>query len=486
MGWGEVNGFINTYHKQGKGKPTEINIGLWYGEELVGISTFAPIRYKRKDIEVDWEWMRLCYKEDVIVKGGTYRLLETFREYYPGHIISYQFDEFGGEMFSGLGFKHIGSNRSKVYIHEVTGKTTRHRFINDLRNEKLQVYLGENSEHTVAGFFGYRESREDMVCHVWYKEYEPIGYIYKISSPEGRYYIGQKRQTVFEDSYWSSSQNKDYWADLERFGKDSFKREVLEWCYTVKELNKKERHYIETSDALVSKGGYNICVCFPNIERTDEVSRKLKEASDLYWSNPKNREYHGRCVKDSIKYQESRKVVGDKIRQGKINSPHHNKEGIYAFTQTDEFRAKQSKLARNKRWYNNGINQIYIPDCPPDGYVAGMLPSPLKGMVKTEDHRKALSESKKGKVWWNDGINIKSGECPGEGWVRGRIGKSLGKQSRRSTAFNPNKTNEEMQLLCATNSLSKLAEMFATTVPTIRGYLKYNGIVKGKSIKPKV
>ena len=43
------------------------------------------------------------------------------------------------------------------------------------------------------------------------------------------------------------------------------------------------------------------------------------------------------------------------------------------------------------------------------------------GVEKSEETRKRMSESKKGELLWNDGTrNIRSKECPGEGWVRGR------------------------------------------------------------------
>ena len=48
---------------------------------------------------------------------------------------------------------------------------------------------------------------------------KPIGYVYKITSPEGREYVGLKKSSVFVESYWSSSQNKEFWTDIERFSK---------------------------------------------------------------------------------------------------------------------------------------------------------------------------------------------------------------------------------------------------------------------------
>ena len=66
-----------------------------------------------------------------------------------------------------------------------------------------------------------------------------------------------------------------------------------------------------------------------------------------------------------------------------------------------------------------------------------------KGVRKSEDHRRRLSETKKGNQWnvgmlfWNNGTRtIRSKECPGEGWVRGRMKR---KHNQNKKLINPNK-----------------------------------------------
>jgi len=55
-----------------------------------------------------------------------------------------------------------------------------------------------------------------------------------------------------------------------------------------------------------------------------------------------------------------------------------------------------------------------------------------KGVKKSDETRRRMSEAKKiaglktpgatGMKWWNNGVkNIRSKECPGDGWVRGRF-----------------------------------------------------------------
>ena len=47
---------------------------------------------------------------------------------------------------------------------------------------------------------------------------------------------------------------------------------------------------------------------------------------------------------------------------------------------------------------------------------------PFFGKTLSNEHRQKLSEAAKGKHWWNNGISsIRSRECPGEGWKRGRL-----------------------------------------------------------------
>ena len=53
-----------------------------------------------------------------------------------------------------------------------------------------------------------------------------IGYVYKITLPNNKVYIGSKQSNIFDESYWGSSCNPIYWEDLERYGKENCKREI--------------------------------------------------------------------------------------------------------------------------------------------------------------------------------------------------------------------------------------------------------------------
>jgi hypothetical protein len=52
----------------------------------------------------------------------------------------------------------------------------------------------------------------------------------------------------------------------------------------------------------------------------------------------------------------------------------------------------------------------------------------MKGKTFSEEHKRKLSEKKQNRKWWNDGqISKMSVECPGDGWVPGRIMKTMKK-----------------------------------------------------------
>jgi group I intron endonuclease len=84
------------------------------------------------------------------------------------------------------------------------------------------------------------------------------GYIYLITSPLGRTYVGQHKSELFDEDYWSSSKNKEFWNDLQQFGKEKFTRVIICWYQSKKEADELEEIYVEKYNAHISKGGYNL------------------------------------------------------------------------------------------------------------------------------------------------------------------------------------------------------------------------------------
>ena len=101
-----------------------------------------------------------------------------------------------------------------------------------------------------------------------------IGYIYKITLPNNKSYVGSKMSSIFVEEYWGSSGNKQYWKDLEFYGKENCKREILCWCKTKEDLLKKESNLIISHNVL-SPNGYNLVVStFNNMAKGYKMSQE--------------------------------------------------------------------------------------------------------------------------------------------------------------------------------------------------------------------
>lgn len=92
-------------HLQGRGN-SSINIGLVDdNNELVGVMTFGEPRF---DATYQYELIRLCYKLNHIIVGGSEKMFKYFVERYsPESILTYSnISKFTGDVYSKLGFKN--------------------------------------------------------------------------------------------------------------------------------------------------------------------------------------------------------------------------------------------------------------------------------------------------------------------------------------------------------------------------------------------
>lgn len=93
---------------------------------------------------------------------------------------------------------------------------------------------------------------------------------------------------------------------------------------------------------------------------------------------------------------------------GKI--AHERGKGIHGLS-LEQKRINSSlggKAHTGTKWYNNGSTNIRARKCPP-GFTLGKL------------GKCGYTKGRKLGVFWNkDGKNIRSEECPGDGWVKGK------------------------------------------------------------------
>lgn len=80
------------------------------------------------------------------------------------------------------------------------------------------------------------------------------GYIYKTTNLKNtKIYIGKHKSNSFDFNYYGSG--KIIRSAFKKYGKDSFKVELLEECESLEELNTKERYWISKLDSRNPKIG---------------------------------------------------------------------------------------------------------------------------------------------------------------------------------------------------------------------------------------
>jgi group I intron endonuclease len=85
----------------------------------------------------------------------------------------------------------------------------------------------------------------------------PYGYIYITTNLiNGKQYIGQHKATKFSPSYKGSG--KILKLAIEKYGKENFSTDILEWCYNRDELAEREKYWIALFDATSNSNWYNI------------------------------------------------------------------------------------------------------------------------------------------------------------------------------------------------------------------------------------
>ena len=83
------------------------------------------------------------------------------------------------------------------------------------------------------------------------------GYIYLTTNlVNNKKYIGQHAKPEFDGEYYGSGVL--FKSAMDKYGKETFTREILDWAETKEELDKLEIEYIDKFDAVNSDEYYNI------------------------------------------------------------------------------------------------------------------------------------------------------------------------------------------------------------------------------------
>lgn len=118
------------------------------------------------------------------------------------------------------------------------------------------------------------------------------------------------------------------------------------------------------------------------------------------------------CRLGALASHEAKLKNGFYEKLGKINS-----ERLTGISNPEHSKRLKEKFEIYKMlWWNDGTLQMRSPDCPGEGWFRGRI-----NTGKMSESLK-LKYSTEKMLWWNDGnINTRSSECPGPEWNRGKI-----------------------------------------------------------------
>ena len=86
---------------------------------------------------------------------------------------------------------------------------------------------------------------------------ERYGYIYLTTNTiNGMKYVGKHKSIIFEP--WYKGSGVKITEDFDKMGRDNFKVEILEWCYSEEELNEREKFWIDYYNAKNDYNFYNV------------------------------------------------------------------------------------------------------------------------------------------------------------------------------------------------------------------------------------
>ena len=100
---------------------------------------------------------------------------------------------------------------------------------------------------------------------------QKYGYVYiTVNTINGKWYIGQHSSSTFDTKYKGSG--KLIKQALNKYGKENFTVDIIEWCDTAEDLTLREIYWIDYFDATKHKDSYNILPGGPGVKLFGEAN----------------------------------------------------------------------------------------------------------------------------------------------------------------------------------------------------------------------
>lgn len=193
-----------------------------------------------------------------------------------------------------------------------------------------------------------------------------IGYVYKITLPNNKVYIGSKQAFVFDEKYWGSSCNHFYWEDLEKYGKENCKREILYEANSLEDLLQKEQFYIEQYGLFPKT--YNLTTRAKGQKKGFKFSDATKEKMRKSHLNQKPSQKaieaaRKRLIENNpLKNLEIRKKVSNSLKGRKLSEEHkqHLKESLQINRKGGGIKGCKHNVKEKRCWLSNETESIIV------------------------------------------------------------------------------------------------------------------------------
>ena len=227
--------------------------------------------------------------------------------------------------------------------------------------------------------------------------FTPYGYIYKTTNlVNNKIYIGQHRGAYLDENYLGSG--KLLAAAINKYGKGSFKCELLELCADKTALDQKEKEYIKKYNSQNNEIGYNIS---EGGQGGDLGSVARSHISESLRGIPKSLEHRKKLseANKGKRLPESQKEKISKGNKGKILSAETKEKMSVSAKKLSHHNYKTNK---GKVVVTNGFEIKYIDkqSSLPEGYIYGncktAAPHNMTNYYNDEEAKKKKSESHRG------------------------------------------------------------------------------------------
>ena len=210
-----------------------------------------------------------------------------------------------------------------------------------------------------------------------------IFYIYKTTNLiNNKFYIGKHCTTKIENDYLGSGKRLRY--SIRKYGKENFKKEILEFCENHEVLAVREKEIVNQemlNNSLCmnlmigGEGGYN----FKSIEDANNFSKMGLNKKKLLWETDKNwADKTRRNMSNGIKkvLPKIKKSLTElyKIKGGNFKNKKHSEESKNKIRNSHKGKGlKESNSQFGTMWVTNGIinKKIKQTDIIPQGYYKG-------------------------------------------------------------------------------------------------------------------